>query len=81
MMERIEVLDRISAILDGHCFDCPIKKEFMKSSNRQQARADKYCSSQCDHGIRLQKLGEMLPCRERKLVRWEWSKEEANDLA
>ncbi|ASS64720.2 zinc-finger domain-containing protein [Paenibacillus sp. RUD330] len=80
VVERVEVLERISAILDGQCINCSVKKDLAKSSKGNLSRMDRYCKSECTHGIKLQQLGEMLGCRERKQVQWD-EPEEADDLA
>ncbi|WP_240923486.1 zinc-finger domain-containing protein [Paenibacillus sp. RUD330] len=62
--------------------DCPIKKNFIRASRGHLARIDRYCKSECSHGIKLQQLGGMLTCRKRKSVQWEFEEgEDANDLA
>ncbi|TYP68913.1 zinc-finger domain-containing protein [Paenibacillus methanolicus] len=67
-MERLEVMDAISGLLDAVCWGCETRDQLNKMHRSHYAKIDGYCNRQCPVGQQLQSLGRQLKIGPRKLI-------------
>lgn len=74
--ERMKIVYQISDILDNHCRGCEYNT-FKKGRNNID-----YCTSNCEHGIKLKKLGDILdPNKEKNIPGKKPKKKEVVEVA
>ncbi|MFB9330048.1 zinc-finger domain-containing protein [Paenibacillus aurantiacus] len=68
-MERLDVLDAISDLLDGKCRQCKERAALYRQYGASSfARIDGHCNRNCPVGQQLQSLGRQLKLGERKII-------------
>ncbi|WP_078409587.1 zinc-finger domain-containing protein [Priestia abyssalis] len=57
-MERKQLLEEVTQMLDYYCQDCFIKRTFNKEKGKNYAQS--FCINQCTIGEKIQKYGRLL---------------------
>lgn len=57
-MEKKQVLEKITELMDTYCVDCLLKKHFRKEYGKTFAHS--FCINQCTVGEKIKKIGEKL---------------------
>lgn len=57
-MDKKQVLEQLTELMDTYCVDCFLKKHFRKEYGK--ASAHSFCINQCTVGQKIKKIGDKL---------------------